>query len=205
MNQTVAELQTKCGNTNPDGNFGPLTYKAAKNYFNLTSLRAAHFFGQCSEETGNFTVFEENLHYSPERLLQVFPSHFANLTDATNANTPEKIANIIYANRMGNGDAASGDGFKFIGRGAIQLTGRDNYTELAHHLDDPNVLSNPDIVATEYAFEAAIWYFTTNNLWKYCDEGVSEAVIKTLTQKVNGGLLNLPTRIANTLKYYSLN
>jgi putative chitinase len=204
MNTTVAALQKKCGIANPDGDFGPATYKAAKNYFNLTALRASHFFGQCEEETGGFNLFEENLHYSPARLLQVFPSHFANLAAATAANTPEKVANIVYANRMGNGNEASGDGWKFRGRGAIQLTGRTNYTELAHHLDDPDILNNPDVVATDYAFEAAIWYFTANNLWKYCDEGVSQSVVTTLTQKVNGGTLGLSARLADTIKWFAL-
>jgi putative chitinase len=103
---------------------------------------------------------------------------------------------------MGNGDEKSGDGWKFRGRGAIQLTGKDNYSQFAKHIGKPEIMTNPDLVATEYSFESALFFFEKNKLWSICDQGVNEAAILALTKRVNGGTHGLEDRKAKTLKYY---
>lgn len=202
MNDIVKSLQIKCGIQNPDGIFGKATFNAARNYLNLTKIRAAHFFGQCEVESGNFTKFEEGLNYSGDRLYEVFPSHFSGPSEAEHyAHNPEKIANRIYANRMGNGDEASGDGWRYRGRGAIQLTGKDNYTGFAHHANNPEILKNPDIVITDLAFDAAYYFFDKNNIWKLCDQSCNRDTITKITKVINRGNLGLSDRIAATQKY----
>ena len=201
----LAALQSKCGIT-ADGKWGPGTYKAARNYFKLTGNQAAHFFGQCAHESGNFKVFSENLNYSADGLTKIFKKYFPTLAAAQGyARKPEKIANKVYANRMGNGPEASGDGWKFRGRGPIQLTGKDNYTAFANDIGRPDVLTNPDIVATELAFESALWFFRKNGLLAVADKGVSTAVITQITKRVNGGTHGLDDRIAKTTKFAGWN
>jgi len=203
MNQTILELQQKIGIKNPDGVWGKETYSAAKNYFNLTKDRAAHFFGQCAHESWNFTEFSENLHYSAERLKEVFPKYFPTDEIANNyANNPEKIASRVYANRMGNGDEASQDGWNFRGRGAIQTTGKYQYTLLSHHLNNPDIIKTPDIVSTNEAFESALFFFDQNGLWKICDGGVNLANVKKITKIINGGYDGLDDRM-NKVKLFS--
>lgn len=201
----LAALQSKCG-VAADGKWGPGTYKAARNYFKLTGNQAAHFFGQCAHESGNFKVFSENLNYSADGLTKIFKKYFPTLAAAQGyARKPEKIANKVYANRMGNGPEASGDGWKFRGRGPIQLTGKDNYTAFANDIGRPDVLTNPDIVATELAFESALWFFRKNGLLAVADKGVSTAVITQITKRVNGGTHGLDDRIAKTTKFAGWN
>jgi len=161
-----------------------------------TEYRMSHFLGQCSHESGNFKVFEENLRYKPERLLVVFPKYFKNKILA-NYNTPEKIANLVYANRMGNGDEASGDGYKFRGRGCIQITGKSNYQAFG-------CLDNPDLLKNEKALTSAAWFFNKNNLNKISDEGINDSTIAHVTKIVNGGNNGLSERIELTKKYYNL-
>ena len=198
----LAALQTKCGIT-ADGKWGPGTYKAARNFFKLTNNQAAHFFGQCAHESGNFKVFSENLNYSADGLNKIFPKYFARAgrNAAQYARKPEKIANVVYANRMGNGNEASGDGWKFRGRGPIQLTGKDNYTAFANDIGRPDVLTNPDIVATELAFESALWFFRKNGLLAIADKGVTDAVITQITKRVNGGTHGLDDRLKKTKQF----
>lgn len=195
-------LQAKCGIT-PDGAWGPGTYKAAKAFFKLTNNQAAHFFGQCAHESGNFKVFSENLNYSADGLNKIFPKYFARAgrNAASYARNPQKIANVVYANRMGNGGEASGDGWKYRGRGPIQLTGKDNYTAFAAAVGRPDVLTNPDIVATELAFESALWFFRKNGLLEMANRGVDRATITLITKRVNGGTHGLDDRIAKTTKF----
>jgi putative chitinase len=188
----IKELQTKLGLT-PDGVFGPKTLKAAAAYFKLSNLRAAHFFGQIAHETGNFKVSTENLNYSAEGLLKTFGKYFTPETAKAYARQPERIANLVYGNRMGN--VASGDGYKYRGRGAIQLTGRANYEAFAKYINRPDVVTNPDIVATELAFESALFFF--DKLWAVCDTGDVLAV----TKRVNGGTNGLADRKAYTEKF----
>jgi putative chitinase len=199
----MAALQTKCGVT-ADGKWGPNTYRAARDFFKLTNNQAAHFFGQCAHESGNFKVFSENLNYSADGLTKIFKKYFPTVASTAGyARKPEKIANKVYANRMSNGPESSGDGWKFRGRGPIQLTGKANYTQFAADIGRPDVLTNPDIVATELAFESALWFFRKNNLFAIADKGVTDAVIGQITRRVNGGTHGLDDRLAKTKKFAS--
>jgi putative chitinase len=197
----LAALQSKCGIT-ADGKWGPGTYKAARDFFKLTNNQAAHFFGQCAHESGGFKVFQENLNYSAQGLNGIFKKYFPTVASTTGyARKPEKIANKVYANRMGNGPESSGDGWKFRGRGPIQLTGKSNYTQFSQDIGRPDVLTNPDIVATELAFESALWFFRKNGLFAIADKGVTDAVITQITKRVNGGTHGLDDRLKKTKQY----
>ena len=144
---SLKSLQAKIGIV-ADGAFGPGTLKAAATYYKLNRNRAAHFFAQTAHESGNFKAFSENLNYSAQGLRGIFGKYFPTqaMADAY-ARKPEKIANRVYANRMGNGDGASGDGFAFKGRGALQLTGRANYQAFADYIGRPDVMTNPDLLS----------------------------------------------------------
>jgi putative chitinase len=198
---SLKELQQKVGVT-ADGAFGPGTLKAATAYLKLSPVRAAHFFAQTGHESGGFKSFTENLNYSPDGLRKIFGKYFA--TDAVAAQyarKPEKIANRVYADRMGNGPESSGDGWKFRGRGALQLTGHDNYKALSEYLKRPDIMSNPDLVGTELAFESGMWFFDRNKLWAICDKGITDDAILALTKRVNGGTHGLDDRSARTKQY----
>ena len=199
---SVKLLQEKIGVT-ADGAFGPGTLKAAMAYYKMTPERAAHFFAQTAHETGEYKLFTENLNYSKDGLMRVFPKYFPGGTLAESyAKQPEKIANRVYGNRMGNGDEASGDGWKYRGRGALQLTGKSNYQSFSSYLKKPEIMTNPDLVATQYAFESAMFFFDNNKLWLICDTGVSDTSITSLTKRINGGTLGLDHRKSLTNKYY---
>jgi len=198
---SLKSLQEKIG-VGADGAFGPGTMKAAMAYYKLTPVRAAHFFAQTSHETGGFKAFSENLNYSAQGLQGIFGKYFPGNLEESYARQPEKIANRVYASRMGNGDEASGDGWKYRGRGALQLTGKANYQAFAEYLKNPEVVSNPDLVATTYAFESAMFFFDKNKLWSICDQGVNDAAILALTKRINGGTHGLDDRNAKTKKYY---
>ena len=200
---SIKALQTKIG-ANPDGMFGPGTIKAAMVFYKLSAIRAAHFFGQTSHETGEFKTFSENLNYSADGLKKIFKKYFTDLTALACARNPEKIANKVYGNRMGNGVEASGDGYKFRGRGALQLTGKSNYEDLAKYLGKPEIMDKPEMVADEYAFESAMFFFDKNKLWDICDKGVNEESMLKLTKHINGGTNGLEHRKALTIKYYNL-
>lgn len=199
---SLKSLQTKIGVT-ADGAFGPRTMKAAMAFYKLTPIRAAHFFAQTGHETGEFKLFTENLNYSAQGLQNIFGRYFPGNLEESYARNPEKIANRVYADRMGNGNEASGDGWKYRGRGALQLTGKSNYQAFATYLNKPEIMTNPDLVATEYAFESAMFFFDKNKLWSICDQGVNDASILALTKRINGGTNGLDHRKALTLKYYS--
>ena len=200
---SLKSLQAKIGVT-ADGAFGPGTMKKAMEFYKLTPVRAAHFFAQTAHESGGFKAFSENLNYSADGLNKIFPKYFKNAGRDANAfaRNPEKIANVVYANRMGNGDIASGDGWKYRGRGALQLTGKDNYKAFADYLKKPEIMTNPDLVATEFAFESAMFFFDRNKLWSICDQGVNDAAILALTKRINGGTHGLDDRNQKTKKYY---
>lgn len=186
-----------------DGVFGADTIRAAMKYYGFSPERAAHFFGQTSHETGGFRVFSENLNYSVQGLLKIFKKYFPTAAKAQSyAMQPEKIANLVYANRMGNGDETSGDGWKYRGRGALQLTGKDNYQSFANYLKKPEIIANPDLVSSEYAFESAIFFFDKNKLWSICDKGVNKDTILELTKRINGGTHGLEDRLHKTASYY---
>jgi putative chitinase len=197
----LAALQSKCGIA-ADGKWGPGTYKAARDFFKLSNNQAAHFFGQCAHESGGFNVFSENLNYSDKGLNGIFKKYFPTIASTAGyARKPEKIANKVYANRMGNGPEASGDGWKYRGRGPIQLTGKANYTAFAADIGRHDVLTNPDLVVGELAFESALWFFRKNGLLAVADKGVTDAVITQITKRVNGGTHGLDDRLKKTKQY----
>ena len=199
---SLKSLQAKIG-VAADGAFGPGTLKAAMAYYKMTPERAAHFFAQTAHESGNFKAFSENLNYGASGLTTTFKKYFPTTEKALlYERKPEKIANLVYASRMGNGDEASGDGYKFRGRGALQLTGKDNYKVFSEYLKNPEIMTNPDLVATEFAFESAIFFFDRNKLWDICDKGVNKDTILALTKRINGGTHGLADREEKTLKYY---
>ena len=198
---SLKSLQERAG-VAADGAFGPGTMKAGMALLKLSPIRAAHFFAQTSHETGGFKAFSENLNYSAQGLQGIFGKYFPGNLEESYARQPEKIANRVYADRMGNGNEASGDGWKFRGRGALQLTGKANYEAFAKYLGHNEVLENPDLVATKYAFESAMFFFERNKLWAICDQGINDAAILALTKRINGGTHGLEDRKAKTYKYY---
>ena len=169
-----------------------------------TPLRVAHFLAQCGHESGGFRVTQENLNYSAKGLNGIFKKYFpTEAAAAAYARNPQKIANKVYSNRMGNGTEASGDGYKFRGRGYIQLTGRDNYTAFGKSIGE-DIPNNPDLVASKYALASAAWFFSKNGLHKMADEGASDVVVTKITKRVNGGTIGLPDRIKHFKEYYNL-
>jgi putative chitinase len=200
---SLIKLQEKIGAT-ADGSFGPNTLKLAMAYFKLTPERAAHFFGQTAHETGGFQLFSENLNYSASGLKGIFP-HFFPTDDLANAyaRQPIKIASRAYADRMGNGNEASQDGWTFRGRGALETTGRANYQAFSNKLGNPEIMTNPDLVSSDFSFESAIFFFEKNNLWSICDKGVNDESILELTKRINGGTIGLDDRASLTKRYYS--
>ena len=160
-------------------------------------LRLSHFLSQCAHESGNFKLVRENLNYSADGLRKIFPKYFPTIEVANKyARQPEKIANRVYANRMGNGDEASGDGWKYKGAGFVQLTGKDNYAAFDKFVDD-DILANPDLVATKYPLMSAAFFFHKNKLWDICDKGHSHDVVVAVTKRVNGGVHGLEERQKN--------
>src|SRR5437016_1812234 len=173
----------------------------AKEFGITTNLRLAHFLAQCALESTGFTATVENLSYSAQRLLQVFPKYFRGVDPNAYARNPEKIGNRVYANRMGNGDEASGDGFKFRGRGYIQLTGKNNYTSFSKFVGE-DCVANPDLVATKYPLASAAFYFNSNNVWAICDRGADDATVTKVSIAVNGSPPHaVPERIQNFRKF----
>ncbi|MEY3881178.1 MAG: hypothetical protein RIQ94_1974 [Pseudomonadota bacterium] len=168
-----------------------------------SSLHLAHFLAQCSHESGGFKVAQENLNYSADGLKKTFTKYFPDNLAESYARQPEKIACRVYANRMGNGDEASKDGYKYRGRGYIQLTGHDNYSAFNKSVDD-DVLSNPDLVSEKYALFSAAWFWNSRSLNGLADKGASDAVVTEITKKVNGGTIGLDDRIAHFKKFYAL-
>ena len=157
-----------------------------------TPQRVAAFVAQCAHESGNFRLLKENLNYKAESLMRVWPSRFPNMEVARQyAMQPEKIANKVYSSRMGNGDEASGDGWKYAGKGLIQLTGKDNYTWFAESIETP-LEQIPEYLQTfEGAVQSACWFWEVNNLNQWADAGD----ILTLTKRINGGTIGLDDRI----------
>ena len=203
MNEAMKRLQTKIG-VGADGAFGPNTARAIAKHFNLSPERGAHLMGQAHHESGGFKRTREGLHYStPERIQEVWPSRFPTVQSAMPySRNPSGLANKVYSNRMGNGDEASGEGRLYRGRSYIQLTGKSNYRSFASDMGIPEVMTDPDLVASTYAFEAALWFFNKNNLFDIADKGVNESTIKSITKRVNGGHHGLADRIEQTNKIH---
>jgi putative chitinase len=173
--------------------------------FNINNpLRLAHFLAQCAHESAGFTATQENLNYSADGLRKIFGKYFADDATATAyARQPQKIAARVYANRMGNGDEVSGDGWKYHGRGYIQLTGKDNFSAFSKAAD-VDCISNPDTVVTTYALLSAAWFWQTRSLNTAADKGSDIAVITEVTKIVNGGILGLDDRAARFNAIYKL-
>ena len=173
--------------------------------FNITNhLRLSHFLSQCAHESGNFKFLTENLNYSGDGLLKIFPKYFKDKATAdAYARKPEKIGSRVYANRMGNGDEASGDGFKHRGFGYLQTTGKTNQYEFADFIGDQEVKANPELIATKYPLASAGFFFWKNKLWSICDKGVNDDVITMVCKRVNGGTIGLNDRIKHTKEYYN--
>jgi putative chitinase len=172
--------------------------------FNITNnLRLAHFLAQCGHESGNFKAVSENLNYSADGLKKIFGKYFPGNLNESYARKPEKIASRVYASRMGNGDEASGEGFKFRGRGYIQLTGKNNYTNFSKFIGE-DCVANPDLVATKYPLASAGFFFDSNKLWAICDRGADDATVTAVTRRVNGGTIGLSDRIKHFKEYHNL-
>jgi putative chitinase len=200
---SVTDLQlNKLSGYVPDSVISQIPDCAAK--FNIdTSFRLAHFLAQCSHESGGFKVVQENLNYSADALRKTFPKYFPDNLAESYARQPEKIASRVYANRMGNGDEASQEGYKYRGRGFIQLTGKDNYNAFEKSVND-DILNNPDMVSEKYALLSAAWFWNYKSLNASADKGASDAVVIEITKKVNGGTIGLDDRIKNFKQYYAL-
>lgn len=203
MSKYIKSFQEKHGLI-ADGIIGKNTINKMMITFDLSKEEVSHFLGQTHHESMGFNVGEENLNYSAKRLLQIFPKYFTPTQAVEYERNPEKIANRVYANRMGNGSEDSGDGWKYRGRSAIQLTFRNNYEAFSKYMGNPCILEYPEWVEKEYFFEAALFYFKVNNLWTIANKGVNTTTVKTITRKINGGYNGLDDRIHKTNYYYSL-
>ena len=169
-----------------------------------TPLRLAHFLAQCGHESGGFRLTKENLNYSAKGLQGIFKKYFPTEVKAKEyERKPEKIANLVYGNRMGNGIESTGDGAKYCGRGYIQLTGKDNYTAFGTAINE-DIAVNPQWVAEKYALLSAAWFFNKNKLHIIADEGASDLVVTKVTKRVNGGIIGLPDRIKHFKEYHTL-
>lgn len=186
----------------PDPVLAQIPTVAAKFSIN-TELRLAHFLAQCGHESGNFKFINENLNYSADGLKKIFPKYFPGALNESYARQPEKIASRVYASRMGNGDEASKDGYKFRGRGYIQLTGKSNYVKFSTFIGE-DCVANPDLVATKYPLASAAFFFQSNGIWAVCDKGSTREIVTAVTKKVNGGTIGLEDRLKHFSQYYSL-
>lgn len=185
----------------PDSVISQIPDTASKFEIN-TPLRLSHFLAQCSHESANFKVVQENLNYSVDGLKKIFPKYFPGNLAESYAKNPEKIASKVYGGRMGNGPEETKEGYKFRGRGYIQLTGKDNYKLFGQSINE-DITSNPDLVATKYPLLSAAWFFNKNCL-KKCDVGATDEVVTTITKCVNGGKIGLEERIKEFKIFYSL-
>ena len=184
-----------------------MNYHALSVKFGLNAYQLAAFLGQLHHESGGFRRKYENLNYSAKRLLEIFPRYFTPITAGYAANKPELIANTVYADKNRSitgklGNIYDGDGWKFRGRGFIQLTGRNNYTAFSRYIGE-DVVANPDLVAEKYPFEAAFWYFKNKKIFALCENDISISTITKVTKLVNGGTIGLADRIAKTNYHYS--
>lgn len=206
--QVATEIAPKVGGLNldklkghiPDSVIAQIPETAAK--FKIdTPLKLAHFLAQCGHESGGFKLTQENLNYSADGLKKIFPKYFPGNLSESYARNPEKIAAKVYGGRMGNGSEETKEGWKFRGRGFIQLTGKNNYTEFGKAINE-DVLSNPDVVASKYPLLSAAWFFSKNCLHKCVD--ASDATVTSVTKCVNGGTIGLADRLKHFKEYHKL-
>jgi putative chitinase len=186
----------------PDAVIAQLPDTIAKFELN-TPLRLAHFLAQAGHESGGFKALNENLNYGAKGLVTTFKKYFPTEDLAKQyERKPEKIANKVYGGRMGNGLEVTGEGWKYRGRGYIQLTGKDNYKAFDAVVTE-SIIDNPDLVATKYPLLSAAWFFHKNSLHKIADKGATDAVVTEVTKRVNGGTIGLPDRIKHFKEYYA--
>jgi putative chitinase len=203
----IKKFQRKHGLV-PDGIIGNFTIDKMMKVFSIHTITSmAHFLGQIAEETGNFKYGVENLNYSARGLQRIFGRYFPTRKKALRyARNPEKIANYVYADKYRKtplGNTNDGDGWKYRGRGAIQITGKANYTAFAKAMKNQRILTNPEIVETDYYWETALWFFDKRNIWEKCNI-ISANSIKKVTLKVNGGYNGLEHRINLTFHFHKL-
>lgn len=168
-----------------------------------TPLRMAHFLAQCAHESATFKATTENLNYSEAAILRVFGRHFTPAQAKDAARNAFKVGSRAYANRMGNGDVQSGEGYKYRGRGYIQLTGKANYASFGAGIG-VDVVSSPDLVATTYPLLSAAWFWDSKNLNAIADLGSTDDVVTQITKRVNGGTNGLAERLNFFKKFYQL-
>lgn len=187
----------------PSKAYDSLVAGASKNKNLNSNVRLAHFLSQVAHESGNFKIVEENLRYSANRLRVIFPKYFKTLEEAQRyAMNPVAIGSRVYANRMGNGDEDSGQGYLYRGRGYLHITGKRNY-ELFSKFIGEDCVQVPDLVATKYPMDSALWFFDRNKLWTICDKADPNAVL-TLTRRINGGTHGIADRQAKFKTFMSL-
>lgn len=199
--ERIKEIQRLVG-ANPDGVIGNETLTKFQCKYGIPSkAMVAHFFGNLDHESGGFSIVEESGMYSAQRLLQIFPKYLTSTAMAKQYQyKPEAIFNITYGGRMGNN--SPGDGYKYRGRGYMQTTGKYSYDRLGKYLG-VDLLRNPDLVASKYPLESALFYFTDNKLWGLVSD-VSEDSIKLIRKRVNGGYNGLDDVRSKVKKYYNL-
>lgn len=201
INETALNISALRGHI-PDSVLAQIPDTAIK--FNITTnLRLAHFLAQCGHESSGFKAVSENLNYSADGLKKIFPKYFPGSLNESYARNPEKIASRVYGGRMGNGVESTGEGYKFRGRGYIQLTGKSNYVKFGRFIGE-DLISNPDLVATKYPLASAAFFFDSNGIWSVCDRGATEDVVTSVTKRVNGGTIGLADRIKHFKEYYNL-
>lgn len=172
--------------------------------FNINNpLRLSHFLAQCSHESNEFKVTQENLNYSAKRLLQIFPKYFDEQSALEYERNPVSIASRVYADRMGNGPEDSQEGWEYRGRGYIQLTGKDNYRSFGQIVPE-DIINNPDLMATKYPLLSAAWFWHSRKLNEIADQGDNENIIATITKKVNGGMNGIAERTEYFNRYYKV-
>lgn len=201
MSNAMRKLQAKIG-VSADGSFGPNTARAIAKHYELSNKRAAHLMGQAHHESGGFKLTKENLSYSVEAMMRVWPSRFPTKESAEPfARNPKALAENVYFGRMGNDTKEKAS--LYLGRGFLQLTGYSNVKAFASDMGLPEVIEDPSLLEEEYAFETAMWFFSNNGLYKIADTGVDGEVIRKITKRVNGGYHGIDDRIHQTTKIHT--
>ena len=201
MTEAMKKLQDKVG-VGADGHFGKNTAKAIAQHYELSNERAAHLMGQASHESGHWRHTRENLNYSAESMMRVWPSRFPDLASCEGySRNPTALANKVYGGRMGN-DANTNEGALFSGKGYLMITGKNNYRAFSSDMGLLEIMTDPDLVAEDYAFDTAMWFFNKNKLFDIADDGVNDETILKITRRVNGGTHGLTDRTGETKKIY---
>jgi len=196
----ISEFQAANGLT-ADGILGKGSFAKMKELWGVTDEQLAHILGQVSHESNNFTAERENLNYGAKGLMTIFKKYFPTEALAkAYERQPEKIANKVYASRMGNGDEKSGDGWKYRGAGGIQTTGKDNFKAFSDYIKE-DCVAHPELVGSKYYLDSAVFFFKKNGILPLCTVVNSEAITK-VTKRVNGGVIGLEDRVTRTNNFY---